>query len=47
MDLRQIHTEDVLFPRLDEFEGQGQRSKVKVTMDKKRHFSALSSACMR
>jgi len=35
-DLRQIHTEDVgyLVPLLDEFEGQGQKSKVEVTRDK-------------
>jgi len=33
-DLRQIHTEDVLVPRLDKFEGQCERSKVKVTRDK-------------
>jgi len=37
--LRQIHTNDVLLvPRSDEFEGQGQRSKVKVARDKKRYF---------
>jgi len=34
-DLRQIHTEDVFGPSL-ESECQGQRSKVKVTRDKKR-----------
>jgi len=38
MDLFQIHTEDVLGLCTDEFEGQGQTSKVKVTRDKKRHF---------
>ena len=31
----------------EKFEGQGQRSKVNVTRDKKRQFSALSPACMR
>ena len=31
----------------DEFECRGQRSKVKVTRDTKRHFSALSAACGR
>jgi len=36
-DLRQIHTKDVLLPRSDEFEGQRQRSKVKVT----RHKNAI------
>ena len=35
-----------LIPRSEEFECQGQRSKVKVTRDKKRHFSALSAACV-
>jgi len=35
-----------LVPYLDEFECQGQREKVKVTRDKKRHFSALSAACV-
>jgi len=34
-------------PRLVEFECQGQISKVKVTRDKKQHFSALSAACVR
>jgi len=34
MDLRQIHREDVLIPRSDNFEGQSQRSKVNVTRDK-------------
>jgi len=29
------------------FEGQGQGTKVKVTRDRKRHFSALSAACVR
>jgi len=33
-------------PHADEFEGQGQRSKVKVTRDKKRHFLAISVACV-
>jgi len=36
-----------LDPRLDKFEGQGQMSKVKVIRYKKRHFSALSAACVR
>ena len=36
-----------LVPRSDKFEGQGQRSKVKVTRDKKQHFSALLAACVR
>ena len=31
-----------LVPRSDEFEGQGQRSKVKVTGNKKRHFRRVS-----
>jgi len=44
--LCQIHMEDVFFPCSDEFEGQGQRSKAKVTRDKKQHFSALSTACV-
>ena len=35
-----------LIPRSDEFEGQGQKSKVKVTRDKKGHFSALSASCV-
>jgi len=30
-----------------EGQGQGQRSKVRVIRDKKRHFSALSADCMR
>ena len=30
-----------LVPHLVVFEGRGQKSKVKVTMDKKRHFSAI------
>jgi len=33
-DLLQIHTEDVFGPRRDEFEGQGQQSKIKVNRDK-------------
>jgi len=33
-----------LVPRFDESEGQGQRSKVKIIRDKKRHFSVLSAA---
>jgi len=37
----------LLVPRSDEFEGQGQRSKVMVTRAKKRHFPALSAACER
>jgi len=41
-DLRQIHTEDVFRPWL----GRVWRLKVKVTRDKKRHFSALSATCM-
>ena len=36
-----------LVPRSDEIEGEGQRLKVKVTKDKKRHFSSLSAACVR
>jgi len=40
-DLRQI-----LVPRSDEFEGQGQRSTVKVT-GAKNHFSALWAICVR
>jgi len=36
-----------LVPRSDEFEGQGQRSKVKVTRDKKTVLSVLSAACVR
>jgi len=36
-----------LVPRSDEFEGQCQRSKVKVTRDKRRHILALLAACMR
>ena len=37
-----------LVPCLDELEDQGQRSRsmAEVTMDKKRHFSALSAACV-
>ena len=35
-----------LVPSSDDFECQGQRSKVKVTRDKKQHFSALSVACV-
>ena len=35
-----------LVPRSDEFEGQGQRSKVKVTRDKNGIFAALSAACV-
>jgi len=42
-DLRQIHTEDVFGLSL----GRVRRSKVKVTRDKKKHFSAHSAACMR
>ena len=36
-----------LVPQSEKFEGQGQRSKIKVTMGKKRHFSALSVAFVR
>jgi len=36
-----------LVPHLDEFEGQGERSKIKVTRDKKRHFSAPLVGCVR
>jgi len=35
------------FSRLDEFEGQSQRPKVKVTRDKKQHLSALLMTCVR
>jgi len=42
MDLSQIRREDVF-----EGQGQGQRSKVKVTRDKNRHFSTLSAVCVR
>ena len=35
-----------LVPRSGEFEGQGQRSKVKVTRDKNGIFSAISAACV-
>jgi len=47
-DLRQIRTENVFGPSL-EFDGQSQRSKVKVkvTRDKRRTFSALLAACVR
>jgi len=44
MDLHQIHMEDVFGPSLRWV--WMLRSKVKVTRDKKRHFSALSAACM-
>jgi len=33
-------------PRLENFKDQGQRSKVNVTRDKNRHFSAVSAACV-
>ena len=36
-----------LVPRSDGVEGQGQMSNAKVTRNKKRHFSALSAACVR
>jgi len=46
-DLRQIYAENAcLVPRSDEFEGHGQRSKVKVTRDKNGIFGP-SAACVR
>jgi len=36
-----------LVPRSDEFEGQGQRSKIKIITDKNGILSALSAACVR
>jgi len=36
-----------LVPRSDEFEGQGQRTNVKVTRDKNGIFAAISAAYVR
>jgi len=45
MDLCHIHIEDVFGPSLGRV--WRSRSKVKVTRDQKRHFSALLVACVR
>jgi len=46
-DLNQIHTEDMFGPSLGRVEGQGHRSKVKVTRDQNRNFSARPATCVR